>query len=130
MSRYLLDTNTVSYVFRRQGAAARHLAQQQVGTVFVSAVTEAELRYGLARHPSPRLEAAVREFLLRVEVLPWTSEVARTYGALRARLEQQGIGVALHDLQIAAHAMQQAMVLVSHDRAFTRVPGLRVEDWW
>jgi len=130
MTCHLLDTNTVSYIFRGQGNAAHHLARCRVGTVFVSAVTEAELRYGLARHPSHRLETAVHEFLLRVEVLPWTSDVAQIYGTLRARLETQGVGIALHDLQIAAHALQQEMVLVSHDAVFTRIRGLKVDDWW
>ncbi|MFT3801618.1 MAG: type II toxin-antitoxin system VapC family toxin [Burkholderiaceae bacterium] len=129
MSRYLLDTNTVSYVFRRQGRVARRLATHKVGTVFLSAVTEAELCYGIARHPAPGLEVAIREFLMRVEVLSWTSEVAKTYGRLRADLERVGTTVALHDLQIAAHALQQKMILVSHDRIFTRVPELIVEDW-
>ncbi|MFT4102169.1 MAG: type II toxin-antitoxin system VapC family toxin [Burkholderiaceae bacterium] len=129
MSRYLLDTNTVSYVFRRQGGVAQRLAAQKVGTVFLSAVTEAELCYGIARNPVPRLEVAVRELLMRVEVLPWTSDVARSYGRLRAGLEKAGITVALHDLQIAAHALQQKMILVSHDRIFTRMPELIVEDW-
>ena len=129
MSRYLLDTNMVSCVFRRQGEAAQRLAAQKVGTVFLSAVTEAELCYGIARNPVPRLEVAVRELLMRVEVLPWTSEVAKIYGRLRADLEIAGITVARHDLQIAAHAWQQKMTLVSHDRIFTRMPELAVEDW-
>ncbi len=129
MSRYLLDTNTISYFFRQQAQMARRLADCPVGSVYLSAITEAELRFGIARHPAVRLEAAVRELLLRVEVLPWTSDVAKTYGRLRADLSARGITVALHDLQIAAHAMQQDMTLVSHDHVFGHVPGLKLEDW-
>ena len=130
MSRFLLDTNTVSYVFRQQGAVAQRLAACKLGTVFLSAITEAELRYGIARHPQARrLETAVHELLLRLDVLPWTSDVAKTYGTLRAALEKTGISVALHDLQIAAQALHEGMVLVSHDRVFGRVPGLKVVDW-
>jgi predicted nucleic acid-binding protein len=52
--------------------------------VSISAITEAGLRYGLARHPSDKLAKAVDEFLLRVVVLPWTSATAKSYGKLRA----------------------------------------------
>lgn len=130
MNRYLLDTNTVSYIFRQQGSAIRRLAACEVGAVFLSTVTEAELRYGIARHASaPRLEVALRELLVHVESLPWTSNIAKTYGSLRASLEKAGITVALHDLQIAAHALHEGMVLVSHDRVFRQLTGLKVEDW-
>jgi tRNA(fMet)-specific endonuclease VapC len=128
--RYLLDTNTVSYLFRSQGKVAERLAAVPVGSVSISAITEAELRYGLARRPSEKLAKAVDEFLLRVVVLPWTSSTAKSYGKLRAVLEKDGLTVALHDLLIAAHAHQVGATLVSHDHVFTHFPGLDAVDWF
>lgn len=130
MTRYLLDTNTVSYLFRSQGHVAAHLAVVRVGSVCVSSVTEAELRYGVAKHSSQRLARAVDEFCARTQVVPWTSDTAKTYGALRADLERTGLTVALHDLLIAAHASQIGAVLVTHDRIFSQVPGLQTADWY
>jgi tRNA(fMet)-specific endonuclease VapC len=130
VTSYLLDTNTVSYLFRREGQVAERLATVSVGSVHISAITEAELRYGLARHPSKKLAAAVAEFLLRVDVAPWTSDVPKAYGPLRAACERSGTTVALHDLLIAAHALQLGAVLVSHDRVFARIPEIRTVDWY
>lgn len=99
-------------------------------TICISAVTEGELRYGLARRPeATRLHAAVHELLLRLEVLPWDGPVATRYGNLRAELERIGRTLSPLDLMIAAHASAENAVLVSNDQAFSQVPGLRVEDW-
>jgi tRNA(fMet)-specific endonuclease VapC len=72
--------------------------------------------------PSPK-------FLKRVDVLPWDSAVAATYGPLRGGMEQQGHVLAPLDLLIAAHAFSMGAVLVTNDRAFGEVPSLVVDDW-
>jgi len=92
-------------------------------------ITEAELRFGVARLPrATKLEVVVEEFLLRVEVLVWDSAAARQYARLRAVLEEQGQPMGNLDLMIAAQAVAGA-ILVSNDRVFRRIKGLRVEDW-
>jgi len=101
-----------------------------VSEVGISVITEAELRFGVARLPqATRLAAVVEEFLLRVEVLPWTSEAARRHAHLRAALEQHGEPMGNLDLMIAAQALAEGLILVSNDRVFRRVKGLKVEDW-
>jgi tRNA(fMet)-specific endonuclease VapC len=101
----------------------------------VSAVTESELLYRLARKPEATalhaaLHAAVSGFLLRVDVRPWDSVVAARYGNLRAELERRGTPLGNLDTLIAAHALASDCTLVSNDQAFARVPpGLRWEDW-
>src|SRR5262249_12656251 len=90
--RYLLDTNTCSYVikgtFPRGGVRLLRVPLADVG---ISAVTEAELRFGVARRPAAtRLSAAIDEFLLRLEILPWDSEAAKHYARVRAQLEAEG----------------------------------------
>lgn len=132
MSRYLLDTNIASHIIRGDDPAiTTRLAQTPMTEVTISVVTEAELRYGVAKRGNPAgLSTRVREFIIRVEVLPWTREVASVYGELRAACEATGITLAPLDMMIAAHAKAIGAILVTRDRAFSRIPGtLPQEDW-
>jgi len=71
----------------------------------------------------------VREFLRRVDVLPWDGAIAERYGILRAYMEGEGRILAPLDLLIAAHALSVGVVLVTNDRAFGQVTDLHLEDW-
>ncbi len=129
--RYLLDTNTASYVIKGNFPRVRErLVRVPMAEIGTSAVTEAELRFGVARRPeASKLKLAVEEFLLRVEILPWDSEAATRYSEIRAALESEGQPMGNLDMMIAAQALAQRAVLVSTDRAFSRVKGLKAEDW-
>jgi tRNA(fMet)-specific endonuclease VapC len=129
--RYLLDTNTVSYVIKGNFPRVRErLLKVPISEVGISVITEAELRFGVARLPqAARLGTVVEEFLLRVEVLPWDSAAARHYARLRAALEEHGEPMGNLDLMIAAQALAAEVILVTNDRVFRRVKSLRVEDW-
>jgi len=130
MTRYMLDTNTVSHFIREHPAVVRRVLAVPMAAVCISSITEGELLFGLARRPeAKRLHTAVREFLRRVDVLPWDSDVAERYGGTRAALEQQGKTLGPLDLLIASHGLHAGAVLVTNDRAFAQVDGLRVEDW-
>jgi tRNA(fMet)-specific endonuclease VapC len=129
--RYLLDTNTVSYIIKGIFPHVRErLLKVPISEVGISVITEAELRFGVARLPqATKLAIVVEEFLLRVEVLPWDSPAARQYARLRAALEEHGEPMGNLDLMIAAEALDADATLVSNDRVFRRVKGLKVEDW-
>jgi tRNA(fMet)-specific endonuclease VapC len=129
--RYLLDTNIASYAIKGNFLGVRQrLLKVPMSEVGISVVTEAELRFGVARLPQAlKLESAVEEFLLRVEVLPWDSQAARKYARLRAALEELGQPMGNLDLMIASHALANDVILVTNDRVFRRVEGLRSEDW-
>ena len=129
--RYLLDTNTASYVIKGSFPRVRErLLKVPMAEVGISVVTEAELRFGVARLPeATQLKTVVEEFLLRVESLPWTSAAAQHYARIRATLEREGEPMGNLDMMIAAQAQAAEAVLVTHDRVFRRVRGLRVEDW-
>ncbi len=129
----MLDTNMASYVIKGNPPEVRkRLATLPMGSIVVSAVTQAELRYGLARkgHPAA-LARLIKEFLLRVQVLPWDSSAAMAYGDFRASCTASGIVLGALDMMIAAHAVATKSTLVTHDRAFSLVSGgiLVVEDW-
>ncbi|MGD0181404.1 MAG: type II toxin-antitoxin system VapC family toxin [Terriglobales bacterium] len=129
--RYLLDTNTASYVIKGNFPRVRErLLKVPMAEVGISAVTEAELRFGIARKPEAvKLRIAVEEFLLRVEALSWDSDAAQQYAQVRAELERSGKPMGNLDLMIAAHALSAQLVLVTHDHVFRRIKRLKVEDW-
>lgn len=141
MTTYLLDTHIASHIIKGDIPGVRErLIAVPMHCVAVSAVTQAALLYGVAKraHP-PGLAARVHAFLARVAVLPWTSDVAEVYGALRAQCAAGGAPLAAMDMMIAAHAkalepaarkVDDAAVLVTRGRAFWRVPGrLALDDW-
>jgi tRNA(fMet)-specific endonuclease VapC len=129
--RYLLDTNTASYIIKGNFPRVRErLLKIPMAEVGISVVTEAELRFGVARHPeSTSLKRVVEEFLLRVESLAWDSPAAEEYARIRALLEKDGSPMGNLDLMIAAQAVAAGVVLVTRDHVFRRVKGLKVEDW-
>ena len=131
--RYMLDTNTVSYVLKGVSLAARKrlssLRRNEVACI--SAITEGELWYGLDRIGAGDLRRnALRSFLGHIQILPWDSDVAAAYGAFRAHQESIGRPLGPFDTQIAAHAIAVGAVVVSNDSAFQHAKGLfGCENW-
>jgi tRNA(fMet)-specific endonuclease VapC len=130
MKRYLLDTSTISHLIRQNPAVVRRVLSAAMPSLCISAVTQGELLFGLAKRPDARrLHLAVWELLRRLDVLPWDSAVAQRYGAVRAEMERNGKILAPLDLLIAAHALHVGATLVTNDRAFGMVADLQIEDW-
>jgi tRNA(fMet)-specific endonuclease VapC len=130
MKLYMLDTNTVSHLLRGHAAVATRLLSVPMAFLCISSITEGEMLFGLAKRPMAKsLHLAVQEFLRRVEVLPWDSAAAETYGSVRADLVSQGKTLAPLDLLIATHALSVGAVIVTNDQAFHQVPHLSIEDW-
>lgn len=128
--RLMLDTNIVSHLVRRHPAVTARAQAATMNTLCVSAITEAELAYGLSKRKLSNWTLhAIEEFLRRAEVLPWDSRAARRYGTLRADLERQGRSLVALDTQIAAHALALDFILVTNDAAFAQIPDLMIEDW-
>lgn len=128
----MLDTNIASHIIRGdRPEILQKLTALPMEDVVVSAVTEGELRYGLAkRNYPPRLTELVRQFLLRVDILPWDGAVAQAYGDLRASCEAKGVTFASLDMMIASHAVSAGATLVTRDKIFLRVPApLLVANW-
>ncbi len=124
----MLDTNAVSaFVKNRAGTLSAILEDRPL---CISVITEAELRFGLARRVvNADLRRIVENFLVSIDIRSWTSVNAQRYGLLRAELETLGKSLAPMDLLIAAHALAEDCTLISADRAFAQVPDLRVLDW-
>jgi tRNA(fMet)-specific endonuclease VapC len=132
MTLWMLDTNIASHVIKGdRPEVVERLASLPIADIVISSVTEGGLLYGLARRGYPKaLSERVRQFLLRVDVLPWDHDVTRTYGDLRAACEAKGVALAPLDMMIAAHAAAADATLVTRDRAFAHVPdSLKIDDW-
>ena len=132
MTAWMLDTNIASHVIKGdRPEIIKRLVSLPMEDIVISSVTEGELLYGLAKRGYPKaLSERVRQFLLRVDVLPWDHDVTRTYGDLRAACEAKGVTLAPLDMMIAAHAVATDATLVTRDKAFARVPeSLRIDDW-
>jgi len=129
--RYLLDTNILSDLVRHpQGAVAHHITKLGEETVCTSIIVAAELRFGAEKSGSRNLVDRIDLVLSAMEVLPIESPVDRHYSEIRHRLARQGAPIGPNDLLISAHALALDLTVVTaNTKEFSRVPGLRVENW-
>ncbi len=129
--RYLLDTNILSDLVRHpQGAIAQRIAREGENRICTSIIVAAELRFGAQKRGSERLTAQVEAILSAIELLPLEEPVDRFYGQLRADLEERGATIGPNDMLIAAQALAlECAVITANAREFSRVPGLKVENW-
>lgn len=130
MKTYMLDTNTISFAIKQHPQVMRHIQSVTMNTLCISAISHAELTYGLAKKPdATRLHRVIREFLLRVDVMPFDEQAAQTYGVFKANCERLGKNLTTLDMLIAAHAHSLGLTLVSNDKAFQQIAALCVVDW-
>ena len=130
MKRYLLDTNIVAAIAKADSNAKKKVAEIGFSNLFISSITLAELRYGLAKKPeAKRLHQVIDEFINKIGILSFNDETSYFYGQFRAEIEKQGLSLSALDMLIAAHAQAENMILVSNDQAFFKIPNLMVEDW-
>jgi tRNA(fMet)-specific endonuclease VapC len=129
--KFLLDTDTCSFLIRGDAALSTRLAAQPLDAVRMSVVTLGELAYGCALKPqSQRLRERVTAFVQAIEPVPLDASAAEHYADIRATLRAAGTPIGPNDIWIAAHARSLGMTLVSHNlREFKRVLRLKVEDW-
>ena len=99
--RYMLDTNTLSSLLKENPLVSKRIASLPMDRLCLSVISEGELLYGLAKKPNAKkLHKVVQEFLRRVDVLVWNSDVAVHYGFLKAELEGAGNTLGPLDMQL------------------------------
>ena len=130
--RYLLDTNTcIRYLNGTSEAIRRHIETTHPREVAVCAVVKAELFYGAenSQYPEANLEKQ-RAFLDRFVSFPFDDQAAEVYGRIRWQLKKAGTPIGPNDLLIAAIAVSQNCILVTHNtKEFARITELDIEDW-
>jgi tRNA(fMet)-specific endonuclease VapC len=129
--RYVFDTNTCIYALKLQGRVVDQMRKHLPSEIVITIITIAELWFGA--HKSARRVAVRREidaFLEPFEVLPFDREAAESYARVRFGLEPVGRPIGERDLLIASIALARNLTVVTHNLGeFTRVPGLKTEDW-
>jgi tRNA(fMet)-specific endonuclease VapC len=129
---YLLDTNVVIFFMKGQHPA---LSEKFMATPRehknLCTIVAGELLYGAAKSQSPEASlAGVTALLDYLPVLPFDLDAAHHFGEIRAHLTRQGTPIGPYDMQIAAIARSRQLIRVTHNqREFSRIPGLRLEDW-
>jgi tRNA(fMet)-specific endonuclease VapC len=132
MPRYMLDTDTCSYIMKRSHPAVlKRLEAVPVSDVCLSVITKAELLCGVEVSPRRSQDAAaLAAFLPYVEALELDDAAALHYAQIRADLKKRGALIGANDLFIAAHARAHGLTLVTNNTAeFERVKGLALENW-
>lgn len=130
MSQYMLDTNTVSQLLRGNPAIVSEVQSVPMTALCISAITEAELQYGLAKRPhAHELRALVEEFLKRVDTLSWDSQAVEMYERIRAEAEASGKTPVALDLLIAANGVSTEAVVVTSDQALFYIKNISLQDW-
>lgn len=132
MPRYMLDTDTCSYIMKRSHPSLlKRLQAVAVTDVCTSVVTKAELLYGVEVSPRRSQDAAaLAAFLPYVEAFDLPDAAALHYAEIRADLKKRGEMIGANDLLIAAHARAMGLTLVTNNIAeFERIRGLALENW-
>src|SRR4051794_16560164 len=128
--RYLLDTNAVVALLNDiSSRLAKRTRREKPDDIAISALVAHELFYGAFKSQRAIQNLALID-ALQFAVLEFDREDARRAGEIRALLVNKGTPIGSYDVLIAGQALARSMILVTHNtREFTRVPGLRIEDW-
>ena len=131
MLRWLLDTNLCIRALRDRPAGLRERFNREADALCISTIVLTELLYGAEKSARPdENRRAVEQFAARLVVLPFDDAAAAHAGNIRATLERQGLLIGGYDILIAGHARSRGLVVVTGNLGeFTRVEGLRAEDW-
>ena len=129
---YMLDTNIIGYLIRGSSPTLRkRFEREDPGNLALSTVVYAEILYGLKKANNEKITVKVMTFLDTMRLVDFNANAADMYAKVRAELEESNKPVDNMDLLIAASAMAEGAVLVSHNiRHFSKIKGLSVEDWY
>ncbi|MDR2098925.1 MAG: type II toxin-antitoxin system VapC family toxin [Rickettsiales bacterium] len=128
--KYMLDTDIVSLAVRGNPSIIKNLKMHEEDEIFVSAITYAELMYGLEKKGSTKLADEVSIVLGKLCIKDFDIDSAEYYGKIRLGLERPGAPLENMDMLIAAAAMSIGAILITHNtKHFGRIKGLKVEDW-
>ena len=132
MISYMLDTNTIAYAKnKRPESVLNRLLAHDPSEICISAITLAELEYGVCNSSKPvQNRAALLMFLSGISILPFDSQASYEYGEIRHTLKTSGSIIGANYMLIAAHARSRDLTLVTHNtKEFSRIQNLKLEDW-
>ena len=128
--KYILDTDTVSYLVRKNPFIIKKLKKCENDEICISVITYAEICYGLEKRASKKLTSEVNEILRKLTIIDFNHSQSELYGKIRAKIEKSGEPLGNMDILIAAAALQDGAILVTHNiKHFKKIDGIKVEDW-
>ncbi|NJO98392.1 MAG: type II toxin-antitoxin system VapC family toxin [Pleurocapsa sp. CRU_1_2] len=130
--KFLLDTNICIYIIKQKPPEVlQKFNAYNVGDIGLSAITVAELEFGVHKSQFPqRNQQALTQFLLPLQIVDFDNAAAVVYGKLRATLENRGMLIGSLDTLIAAHALSLQVTLITNNvKEFNRVPNLKLDNW-
>ena len=129
--KFMLDTNILIFLIKQKPAQVmQRFSAHSMDEVCVSSISAAELEYGVAKSGSTKNKQMLDGWLQLIQRPAFDEKAAHAYGDLRTRLESGGTPIGPLDTLIAAHAISLNLTLVTNNvREFSRVPGLKIEDW-
>jgi tRNA(fMet)-specific endonuclease VapC len=129
--RFMLDTDTISFVLRGEGGVGAALTAQAPSAVCMSAMSLCELRFGADKRRSKRLHQLIDVVVATVAVVAFDAAAATTFGRLASALQTRGTPIGQLDTLIAAHAMSLKLTLVTNNsKHFGKVRGLKTTNWF
>lgn len=127
---YLLDTNVWSDISRGHGKAGRKLSSVPLAKVLIPSLSIYELRRLHARSPSKQaLERFLDHIVLAYEVAQADRAAAEAAAELANTLAAKGRQIQHLDTLVAGIAIARGAVLVTRDKDFKGIAGLRIENW-
>lgn len=136
---YLLDTNVISeFVKKRPNIATiKKLSEHSFLCSICSTVWQESIS-GYEKLPEGKKKREIGLYLNKIrekfDIIPYDSFAAEICGELRAKCEKQGKTAPLYDSQIAATAIANGMILITHNtedyETLRENSILKVEDWW
>jgi len=128
--KYLLDTNICVYYMKGGFELDKKIETISPNDLFISEITLAELKYGVAHSARPKQnEIALSNFLSGVQILP-IFDALDIFASEKSRLKKAGQPIDDFDLLIGATAIANSLTLVTNnEKHFRRLEGIRLENW-
>lgn len=126
----LLDSNTLIHYLQGREPVVKHMKSASPRDLRLPSVVAYELAYGTLRSQSDRRKQIMETIFAELVQAPFDAAAAIEAARLRVELEARGVAIAPLDLMIAATALSLGATLVTNNtREFSRIEGLRLEDW-
>lgn len=132
MTHYLLDTNICIYIInKRPPEVFERFRRMKLMQLHIPTIVISELYFGLEKNQShKRNEAFLENFIAPLSVTGFSVEAAKHAAKIRCQLRRQGTPIGAYDIQIAAIALAEEMILLTNNsKEFERIEGLKLENW-
>ena len=129
---YMFDTNIISYLIRGSSLDLKTRFENEAPeNLAISVIVYAEIMYGIEKINGSKIASKIKKFLENMRIVDFNANAALMYAKIRTELEKSHTHSDNMDMLIAASAMAERAVLVTHNTGhFPKIKDLRIEDWF